>query len=97
MILNYSCVECLDGNSSLTIDTFAYVSCDDVHSVSEFEDENVIAIKAPRHTRLEVADPQEVSRTEAHLLCSSSLLLTCFLDSTNQIQQMLNHRLLYLK
>jgi hypothetical protein len=46
---------------SLTFFTFAYVSCDDVHSLTEFEGQNVVAIKAPRHTRLEVADPQDVS------------------------------------
>ena len=54
--------ECIaDGFFSLTSNTFAYVSCDDVHNVSEFEGQNVVAIKAPRHTRLEVADSQDVS------------------------------------
>jgi E2F transcription factor CC-MB domain len=46
---------------SLTVFTFAYVSCDDVYSLKEFEGQNVVAIKAPRHTRLEVADPHDVS------------------------------------
>ena len=66
---------------SLIFNTFAYVSCDDVHNVSEFEGQNVVAIKAPRHTRLEVADSQDVSTLVPNLDLSTSNAPT--VDSTD--------------
>ena len=48
--------------SSLTaVLTLAYVTYQDIRSISSFEEQTVIAIKAPPETRLEVPDPTDVS------------------------------------
>lgn len=41
--------------------TYAYVTYHDIRSIKSFEDQTVIAIKAPPETKLEVPDPSEVS------------------------------------
>lgn len=40
--------------------TYAYVTYHDIRGIQSFEDQTVIAIKAPPETRLEVPDPKEV-------------------------------------
>ena len=39
----------------------AYVTYQDIRSVRSFDDQTVVAIKAPPETRLEVPDPTQVS------------------------------------
>ena len=47
-------------NLTLTTFTSAYVTYQDIRGIESFEDQTVIAIKAPPDTRLEVPDPTEV-------------------------------------
>ena len=42
---------------SLTLSTLAYVTYEDIRSISQFKDQTVIAINAPAETTLEVPDP----------------------------------------
>ena len=41
--------------------TLAYVTYQDIRGIESFEEQTVIAIKAPPETRLEVPDPTDVS------------------------------------
>jgi len=50
--------------SVLTVDTYAYVTSSDVRNISEFDEQTVVAIKAPSQTKLEISDPDEVARIE---------------------------------
>ena len=40
--------------------TLAYVTYQDIRGIQSFDEETVIAVKAPPETRLEVPDPSEV-------------------------------------
>lgn len=42
-----------------TNESLAYVTCQDVHSIQDFREQIVIAIKAPEETTLDVAAPRE--------------------------------------
>ncbi|XP_002741989.1 transcription factor E2F3-like [Saccoglossus kowalevskii] len=44
---------------SLTVNTHAYVTYQDIRGIKSFSEQTVIAIKAPPETRLEVPDPRE--------------------------------------
>jgi len=44
----------------LSPDTYAYVTSSDVRNVREFDEQTVVAIKAPSQTKLEISDPDEV-------------------------------------
>ncbi|XP_022088780.1 transcription factor E2F3-like [Acanthaster planci] len=52
---------------------FAYVTYHDIRSIESFEDQTVIAIKAPPETRLEVPDPKEVSHHENTKSCCTKI------------------------
>jgi len=46
--------------SSLAQDTYAYVTSSDVRNISDFDEQTVVAIKAPSQTKVEISDPDEV-------------------------------------
>jgi len=50
--------------SALAIDTYAYVTSSDVRNISDFDQQTVVAIKAPSQTKLEISDPDEVTLIE---------------------------------
>jgi len=49
------------GWSALAMLTYAYVTSSDVRNISDFDEQTVIAIKAPSQTKLEISDPDEVA------------------------------------
>lgn len=46
---------------TLTVLTYAYVTYQDIQKIQSFRDQTVIAIKAPKETKLEVPNPKDVS------------------------------------
>jgi len=44
----------------LKMTTYAYVTSSDVRNISQFDEQTVIAIKAPVQTKVEISDPEEV-------------------------------------
>lgn len=68
--------------------TLAYVTCQDICSIRAFQEQIVIAIKAPEETKLEIPIPKEVSFIHFSLrgtkglkfdFCSSNLIEFQFL------------------
>lgn len=57
----------------LNLCTLAYVTYQDIRSLSSLDDQTVIAIKAPPETRLEVPDPTEVMLVLYVCVCRSFL------------------------
>lgn len=45
---------------TLAVNTYAYVTSCDVRNVSEFDEQTVVAVKAPSQTKVEISDPDEV-------------------------------------
>ena len=60
----------------------AYVSYRDLRGIREFSNQTVIAIKAPSETKLEVADPTEVSESDHTSPNVSTLLFPNFYHSS---------------
>ena len=52
--------------SALATDTYAYVTSSDVRNICDFDQQTVVAIKAPSQTKLEISDPDEVKLIEWH-------------------------------
>lgn len=73
--------------------TLAYVTYQDIRSIQTFQEQIVIAIKAPEETKLEIPIPKEVSFAHFPLLReqnSSNVIFAaavsnCFLDSLSHI------------
>ena len=49
------------------MNTYAYVTYQDIRGISDFDGTTVIAVKAPPETRLEVPRPEEVSSRTINL------------------------------
>lgn len=50
------------GTFSLSVQTYAYVTYQDIRKIKSLQDQTVIAVKAPSETKLEVPDPKEVKK-----------------------------------
>ena len=46
--------------TALAVRTYAYVTSSDVRNIHDFDEQTVVAIKAPSQTKLEISDPDEV-------------------------------------
>ena len=66
----------------------AYVTYQDIRSIKSFEEQTVIAIKAPPETRLEVPDPAEVRRSKhLFLIIDENKYFATFIFKLLQILQ----------